>query len=112
MYRIIIGRSLVRTGILVPYGIITVVSAYIWRYAFQLDSGFVNPWLGLDDFNWFGGRWSSIFVIILSEIWKTTPFISLLLLAGLVQVPRSSRRRRASTARQPGSGSGRSRCRT
>ena len=87
MYRIIMGRSLVRTGILVPYGIITVVSAYIWRYAFQLDSGFINPWLGLDDYNWFGGRWSSIFVIVLSEIWKTTPFISLLLLAGLVQVP-------------------------
>jgi len=87
MNRIIRGRSLVRTGILIPYGIITVVSAYIWRYAFQLDSGFVNQWLGLGDFNWFGGRWSSLFVIALSEIWKTTPFISLLLLAGLVQVP-------------------------
>jgi multiple sugar transport system permease protein len=87
MYRIINGRSLVRTGILVPYGIITVVSAYVWRYAFQLDSGFVNQWFGLGDYNWFGSRWSSLFVIILSEIWKTTPFISLLLLAGLVQVP-------------------------
>lgn len=87
MYRIIRGRSLVRTGILIPYGIITVVSAFVWRYAFQLDSGFVNQWFGLDDFNWFGERWSSLFVITLSEIWKTTPFISLLLLAGLVQVP-------------------------
>ncbi|GAB1642819.1 carbohydrate ABC transporter permease [Krasilnikovia sp. MM14-A1259] len=87
MYRILAGRSLVRTGILIPYGIITVVSAYIWRYAFQLDSGFVNQWLGLGDFNWFGDRWSSLVVIIGSEIWKTTPFISLLLLAGLVQVP-------------------------
>ena len=87
MYRILQGRSLVRTGILVPYGIITVVSAYIFRYAFQLDSGFVNQWFGLGDFNWFGERWTSLFVIILSEIWKTTPFISLLLLAGLVQVP-------------------------
>jgi multiple sugar transport system permease protein len=87
MYRIIRGRGLVRTGILIPYGIITVVSAHIWRYAFQLDSGFVNQWFGLGDFNWFGERWSSLFVITLSEIWKTTPFISLLLLAGLVQVP-------------------------
>jgi multiple sugar transport system permease protein len=87
MYRIIRGRSFVRTAILVPYGIITVVSAFVWRYAFQLDSGFVNQWFGLDEFNWFGGRWSSLFVITLSEIWKTTPFISLLLLAGLVQVP-------------------------
>jgi multiple sugar transport system permease protein len=87
MYRIIRGRSVIRTGILVPYGIITVVSAFVWRYAFQLDSGFVNQWFGLGDFNWFGQRWSSLFVITFSEIWKTTPFISLLLLAGLVQVP-------------------------
>ncbi|MHB1138178.1 MAG: carbohydrate ABC transporter permease [Microthrixaceae bacterium] len=87
MYRIIRGRSFVRTAILVPYGIITVVSAFVWRYAFQLDSGFVNQWFGLGEFNWFGDRWSSLFVITLSEIWKTTPFISLLLLAGLVQVP-------------------------
>lgn len=87
MYRILLGRSIIRTAILVPYGIVTVVSAFVWRYAFQLDSGFVNQWFGLDDFNWFGQRWSSLFVITLSEIWKTTPFISLLLLAGLVQVP-------------------------
>jgi len=87
MYRIIRGRGFIRTGILIPYGIITVVSAYIWRYAFQIDSGFVNQWFGLGDFNWFGERWSSLFVITFSEIWKTTPFISLLLLAGLVQVP-------------------------
>jgi multiple sugar transport system permease protein len=86
MYRIIRGRSLIRTAILVPYGIITVVSAFVWRYAFQIDSGFVNQWFG-STFNWFGARWSSLFVITLSEIWKTTPFISLLLLAGLVQVP-------------------------
>jgi trehalose/maltose transport system permease protein len=87
MYRILRGRGIVRTAILLPYGIITVVSAYVWRYAFQLDSGFVNQWVGLGEFNWFGQRWSALFVIIFSEIWKTTPFISLLLLAGLVQVP-------------------------
>jgi len=87
MLRIVRGRGPVRTAILIPYGIITVVSAFIWRYAFAIDSGFINQWLGLGDFNWFGDRWSAIFVICLSEIWKTTPFISLLLLAGLVQVP-------------------------
>jgi multiple sugar transport system permease protein len=64
-----------------------VVSAFIWRYAFAVDSGFVNQWLNISGFDWFGDRWSAIFVICLSEIWKTTPFISLLLLAGLVQVP-------------------------
>ena len=85
-------RPIVRTAILIPYAIITVVSAFGWRYAFAVDSGFVNPWFawipGVDEqTDWFGGFGSSIFVIIMSEIWKTTPFISLLLLAGLAQVP-------------------------
>jgi multiple sugar transport system permease protein len=87
MHKIIFGKREVRTSILIPYGIITVVSAFAWRYAFALDSGFVNEWFNLGDKSWFGERWSSLFVISMSEIWKTTPFISLLLLAGLAQVP-------------------------
>ncbi|MEY2451869.1 MAG: trehalose/maltose transport system permease protein [Acidimicrobiaceae bacterium] len=87
MHRIIFGRRIVRTSILIPYGIVTVVSAFAWQYAFALDSGFVNTWFHLGDKAWFSDRWSSLFVICLSEIWKTTPFMSLLLLAGLAQVP-------------------------
>jgi multiple sugar transport system permease protein len=87
MHRVVFGRRLIRTSILVPYGIITVVSAFAWQYAFDLDSGFVNHLFGLGDFNWFGQRGSALFVIGLAEIWKTTPFMSLLLLAGLAQVP-------------------------
>jgi multiple sugar transport system permease protein len=87
MHRIIKGRRTVRTAILLPYGIITVVSAYAWKYAFASDSGFVNSWFGFGTFDWFGHTWSSLVVICLSEIWKTTPFIALLLLAGLSQVP-------------------------
>ncbi|MGP4026478.1 carbohydrate ABC transporter permease [Actinomadura sp. 3N407] len=88
MHRALFARRTVRTAILLPYGIVTVISAFAWRYAFDLQSGFVNGWFGLGDYAWFSGRWSSLFVIILSEIWKTTPFVSLLLLAGLAQVPR------------------------
>ena len=89
MHRLIFARGVIRTSILIPYGIITVVSAFAWQYAFALDSGFVNSWLPFvrDDYSWFSGRSSSLFVIILSEVWKTTPFMSLLLLAGLAQVP-------------------------
>jgi multiple sugar transport system permease protein len=89
MHRIIFGRRTIRTSILIPYGIITVVSAFAWRYAFALDSGFVNNWLNLGTFDWFGQQWSALIAICLSEIWKTTPFISLLLLAGLAQIPGS-----------------------
>jgi trehalose/maltose transport system permease protein len=87
MDRAVFGRRWVRTSILVPYGMVTVVSAFAWRYAFALDTGFVNGWLGLSDFAWFGHRWSSLAAVCLCEIWKTTPFMSLLLLAGLAQVP-------------------------
>jgi multiple sugar transport system permease protein len=84
-------RGLLRTAILVPYGIITVVSAFAWFYAFDINSGFVNHWFawipGIEDLNWFAHQGTSLFVIIASEVWKTTPFISLLLLAGLAQVP-------------------------
>jgi multiple sugar transport system permease protein len=85
-------RGVLRTAILVPYGIITVVSAFAWYYAFAIDSGFVNHWFdwvpGIDtNLNWFAHQGTSLFVIMASEIWKTTPFISLLLLAGLAQVP-------------------------
>jgi multiple sugar transport system permease protein len=82
MNKVIFGKGIVRTAILIPYAIITVVSAYAWQYAFAPNSGFIDP-----ERDWFGQRWTSLFVICLSEIWKTTPFMSLLLLAGLAQVP-------------------------
>ncbi|GAA4238218.1 sugar ABC transporter permease [Actinomadura meridiana] len=88
MHRAMFGRRTVRTAILLPYGIVTVISAFAWKYAFDVQSGFVNSWFGLGDYAWFSHRWSALFVIVLSEIWKTTPFVSLLLLAGLAQVPR------------------------
>ncbi|MBD8044629.1 sugar ABC transporter permease [Arthrobacter sp. Sa2BUA2] len=85
-------RGWLRTAILVPYGIITVVSAFAWFYAFDINSGYVNHWFdwvpGISpDLNWFADFGTAISVIMASEIWKTTPFISLLLLAGLAQVP-------------------------
>jgi multiple sugar transport system permease protein len=86
MHRIALGRGVVRTAILVPYGMVTVVSAFAWKFAFAPDSGFVNSWFGLEHYDFFGQFGSSLFVICMSEIWKTTPFMSLLLLAGLAQV--------------------------
>ena len=85
-------RGLLRTAILVPYGIITVVSAFAWFYAFDITTGYVNNWFdwvpGIGpDFNWFASQGPALTIIMASEIWKTTPFISLLLLSGLAQVP-------------------------
>jgi multiple sugar transport system permease protein len=88
MHRVIFARGVIRTSILIPYGIITVVSGFAWQFAFSYQNGFVNSWLPfLDDtFNWFGETTPAVIAIMVSEIWKTTPFMSLLLLAGLAQV--------------------------
>jgi multiple sugar transport system permease protein len=88
MWKIIFARGVIRTSILIPYGIITVVSAFAWQFAFSINNGFVNGWLPFvgADYNWFGQHWSAMAAIIVSEIWKTTPFMSLLLLAGLAQI--------------------------
>ena len=88
MHKLIFARGTIRTSILIPYGVITVVSGFAWQFAFSNTNGFVNSWLPVigDDFNWFAERNSSLIAIMASEIWKTTPFMSLLLLAGLAQV--------------------------
>ncbi len=86
MHRALFGRMAVRTASLVPYAIITVVAALGWRFAFDPTTGFVNALLGIDH-AWLSERWSAFFVIIATEVWKTTPFVALLLLAGLTLVP-------------------------
>lgn len=86
MHRAIFGRRTVRAAVLIPYGIITVVAALAWRFAFDPTTGFVNGLLGLEH-AWLTERWSAFVVIILTEVWKTTPFMALLLLAGLTLVP-------------------------
>ncbi|WP_066902901.1 carbohydrate ABC transporter permease [Millisia brevis] len=88
MHRVIFARGVIRTSILIPYGIITVVSGFAWQFAFSQNNGFINQWLpGVSDtFNWFGETVPAMVAIMVSEIWKTTPFMSLLLLAGLAQV--------------------------
>lgn len=86
MHRALFGRRTVRVAILVPYGIITVVAALAWKFAFDPTVGFVNAWFGIDR-SWLTERWSAFLVIILTEVWKTTPFMALLLLAGFTLVP-------------------------
>src|SRR4051812_25494764 len=88
MHRAIFGRGPVRAAILIPYGIVTVVAAFAWRYAFDPASGFVQglPLIS-DSAAPLTERGGSLIVIILTETWKTTPFMALLLLAGLSLVP-------------------------
>lgn len=86
MHHTFFARQFMRASILIPYGTITVVAALAWKFAFDPTLGFVNARLGIEQ-AWFSERWSAFVVIILTEVWKTTPFMALLLLAGLTLVP-------------------------
>jgi multiple sugar transport system permease protein len=87
MHRAIFGRGLIRTSALVPYGIVTVVAAFAWRLAFsKAEGGFVPTVLHLQD-DPLITTWSTYLTAILAEVWKTTPFMALLLLSGLALVP-------------------------
>jgi multiple sugar transport system permease protein len=80
------GQSLLRTIVLVPWAVLTVVTAIMWRTMFQSPLGFVNNVLGTD-IVWLGQKPYALIVIILADVWKTAPFMALLILAGLQTIP-------------------------
>ena len=85
MQRTLIARGLMRTVILIPYGIVTVVAAYSWYYAWTPGTGYLANLLPPGSAP-LTEQLPALMIIILAEIWKTTPFMALLLLAGLVQI--------------------------
>jgi multiple sugar transport system permease protein len=85
MHRTIFGRGTVRTAALIPYGIVTVAAAYGWQYAWTPGQGYLSA--AFNNVAPLTNQIPAIAVIILAEVWKTTPFIGLLLLAGLSLVP-------------------------
>ncbi|MEV4537174.1 sugar ABC transporter permease [Asanoa sp. NPDC049518] len=85
MFKTLVGRGIVRTAALIPYGIVTVVAAFSWKYAWTPDTGYLAKLFA--DGAPLTERASSLAIIVLAEIWKTTPFMALLLMAGLALVP-------------------------
>lgn len=82
------GRALLRTVVLLPYAIVTVVSAITWETMFEPNLGLVTnvlSTLGLPggDIVWLGEPGYAMAVVVLADVWKTTPFAALLILAGL-----------------------------
>lgn len=86
MHRTIVGKGLVRTAILIPYGIVTVAASYSWYYAWTPGTGYLANLLPVGTAP-LTQQIPSLAVIIGAEVWKTTPFMALLLLAGLALVP-------------------------
>ena len=80
------GQGLLRTVVLVPWAVLTVVTAIMWKTIFDPNLGFVNTLLGTDTV-WLGEEPQALMVMIFADVWKTAPFMALLLLAGLQVIP-------------------------
>ena len=85
MYRTIWGKGGIRTAILIPYGIVTVAAAFSWLYAWTPSTGYLSALFA--NSAPLTSQPKAIAIIILAEIWKTTAFMALLLMAGLSLVP-------------------------
>jgi multiple sugar transport system permease protein len=86
MHRSLFAKGMVRTAVLVPYGIVTVAAAYSWYYAWTPGTGYLANLLPAGTAP-LTHQLPSLGIVVLAEVWKTTPFMALLLLAGLALVP-------------------------
>ncbi|GAB2497199.1 sugar ABC transporter permease [Alkalibacterium psychrotolerans] len=90
--RAFVGRGLVRATTLIPWAIPTVVAGMMWRFMYNDQIGIVNDILvrlGIMDqyVSFLGSRASALWAVIIADVWKTTPFMALLLIAGLQVIP-------------------------
>lgn len=81
------GRGVMRAVVLVPWVIPTVVTAKMWEWLYNADFGLLNYLLGAD-INWLGSTMWAMNAAVFMDVWKTTPFVALLLTAGLQVIPR------------------------
>ncbi len=86
MHRTLVARGALRTFVLIPYGMVTVIIAYGWQYAWTPGTGYLAHLLPKGSAP-LTHTFQAIALIILAEVWKTTPFMALLLLAGLALIP-------------------------
>jgi trehalose/maltose transport system permease protein len=87
------GRGIVRAAILVPWAIPTIVSAKMWSWMLNDQFGILNDMLlnlGLihEKIAWTATPETAMFAVLLVDVWKTTPFMALLILAGLQTIPK------------------------
>lgn len=82
------GRALVRAAVLIPWAIPTAVTAKLWQFLFA-PRGIINEFFGLN-ISWTTDPWAARAAVILADVWKTTPFMALLILAGLQMIPKET----------------------
>jgi ABC-type sugar transport system permease subunit len=86
------GRGIVRAAVFIPWAVPTVVSAELWRSMFDPQQGFVNFLLSslhlpLAHTTWLDGTWTAWAAVLIADAWRNTPFMAIVLLAGLQVIP-------------------------
>lgn len=86
------ARGLIRASVLVPWAVPTTVSALMWKFMFDSGYGFVNKFLaqlGLitNNITWLSNKATVFPALVITDVWKTTPFVALLLAAGMQMIP-------------------------
>lgn len=85
------GRSFLRTILLIPWAIPTAISARLWQLMYNYNYGLLNYFLNATHtgtkVNWLGTPHAAFWAITIADVWKTTPFMTLILLAGLQTIP-------------------------
>lgn len=87
LHRAFRGKGAVRALVLVPWAVPTVVSARMWEWMYNTDFGILNHLLGMK-VNWLGSAAWALNAAVFMDVWKTTPFVVILLTAGLQVIPR------------------------
>lgn len=86
------GAGLIRTLLIAPVIMVPIGAGFAWRYILDPDQGVLN-WtmkaLGLPYIQWFGGKPWAMWSVVIADVWQWTPFVMLILLAGLVAIPQS-----------------------
>jgi ABC-type sugar transport system permease subunit len=91
--RVNAARGLVRTIVVLPWAVPTVVAALVWRFIFESPSGLASTvaarFLTTSPPTWFADALAAWLPLVLADVWKTTPFVAILLLAGLQNIDRT-----------------------
>lgn len=87
------SRKWLATVILLPYLIAPIAVGLNWRLLWNYDFGLINYFMtlfGADPVNWLGQSGLAQFAVIVTEVWRSTPFVTIILLAGLTSIPKES----------------------
>jgi multiple sugar transport system permease protein len=85
MHHAVAGRAFIRATVLAPWTIPSAIAAVLWAWMLQ-PPGIINHLLGTEVL-WTGDEWAAKCAILMIDVWKTSPFVALLVLAGLQTIP-------------------------